>query len=164
MEFYSENGLLPVWPLMGCETKTMIGYHSVPVIADAYFKGLTKIDPVEALEAMKKSALQDDFGLRFYKTPAPTTIAKLRSSIDPQLKLVRPLTAGDLKPFGQLCSGYKETISGNKIGYYSSYPGARSALVARARDDKWSIEWESARRLRRAIGNNLVLSGLRDWI
>jgi len=45
MAFYRENGLLPVWPLVGCETNTMIGYHSVPVIADAYFKGLTKIDP-----------------------------------------------------------------------------------------------------------------------
>jgi len=144
MAFYRENGLLPVWPLVGCETNTMIGYHSVPVIADAYFKGLTKVDPVEALEAMKKSALQDNFGLRFYKTPTPTTVAKLKASGDNQLKLVRPLTSEDLKLFGQPCPGYSKSISGNKIGYHSSYPTVRSALISRTRDDKWLIEWESA--------------------
>src|SRR5262249_48300360 len=69
MAFYRENGLLPVWPLVANETNTMIGYHSVPVITDAYFKKLTSINPSELLDAMKESALQDANGLRFYQIP-----------------------------------------------------------------------------------------------
>jgi predicted alpha-1,2-mannosidase len=35
LEHYREYGLLPVWELHGNETNCMIGYHAVPVIADA---------------------------------------------------------------------------------------------------------------------------------
>jgi hypothetical protein len=41
----------------------MIGYHSVPVIVDAYMKGLNQFDTKLALEAMKKSATWDHLGL-----------------------------------------------------------------------------------------------------
>jgi hypothetical protein len=41
----------------------MIGYHSVPVIVDAYMKGITNFDAPLALEAMKKSATWDHLGL-----------------------------------------------------------------------------------------------------
>ena len=34
------GGQLPVWELAGNYTGCMIGYHSVSVIADAYFKGI----------------------------------------------------------------------------------------------------------------------------
>jgi predicted alpha-1,2-mannosidase len=64
---YKENGLLPVWELASNETGTMIGYHAVPVIADAYFKGLRNFDIKDAFDAMKKSAMQDDHGLKYYK-------------------------------------------------------------------------------------------------
>jgi putative alpha-1,2-mannosidase len=37
---YYETGLLPVWSFVGNETNMMIGYHSVPVIVDAFFKGI----------------------------------------------------------------------------------------------------------------------------
>ncbi len=40
MAHYKETGLLPVWSVWGNETNTMISYHSIPVIVDAYFKGL----------------------------------------------------------------------------------------------------------------------------
>jgi predicted alpha-1,2-mannosidase len=60
---YQEGGRLPVWELSGCETDCMIGYHSVPVIVDAYMKGLTNFDTKLALEAMKKSATWDHLGL-----------------------------------------------------------------------------------------------------
>jgi len=36
LDFYKENGLLPVWELHGNETNTMTGYHAIPVIVDAY--------------------------------------------------------------------------------------------------------------------------------
>jgi predicted alpha-1,2-mannosidase len=69
MAMYREGGRLPVWPLWANETDTMIGYHAVPVIADAIFKGLTTVNRGEALEAMKASALQDGRGLTWLKPP-----------------------------------------------------------------------------------------------
>jgi len=60
---YKEGGRLPVWELSGCETDCMIGYHSVPVIVDAYIKGLNKFDTKLALEAMKKSSTWNHLGL-----------------------------------------------------------------------------------------------------
>ena len=41
----SPEGMLPIWSFHHNETWCMIGYHSVPVIADAYLKGLTDVDP-----------------------------------------------------------------------------------------------------------------------
>jgi len=64
---YNEYGLLPVWPLWGSETNCMIGYHSVPVIVDAYLKGIGGFDAEKAFEAMKKSAMQDDFDIKYLK-------------------------------------------------------------------------------------------------
>jgi predicted alpha-1,2-mannosidase len=62
-----EYGLLPVWELASNETGCMIGYHSIPVIADAYFKGIRNYDVEKAFKAMKKSAMQDHLGLEYYK-------------------------------------------------------------------------------------------------
>ena len=65
---YDEGGMLPVWELSGNETGCMIGYHAVPVIADAWLKGIRDYDVTKALEAMKHSANQDHLGLKYYKT------------------------------------------------------------------------------------------------
>ena len=52
----SPYGVLPVWAFHGLETWCMIGYHAVPVIADAYMKGIRGYDADAALEAMVASA------------------------------------------------------------------------------------------------------------
>ena len=52
----SPYGILPVWAFQGQETWCMIGYHAVPVIADAYMKGIGGFDANEALDAMVASA------------------------------------------------------------------------------------------------------------
>jgi predicted alpha-1,2-mannosidase len=62
-----QQGKLPVWHLMGNETDTMVGYHAVPVIVDAYFKGLLNADPERAYEAIKNSAMRDERGLASIK-------------------------------------------------------------------------------------------------
>lgn len=68
MAHYRESGLLPVWSLEGNETNMMIGYHAVPVIVDAYFKGLlADFDAEELLEACKASAMQDAQRIDEYK-------------------------------------------------------------------------------------------------
>jgi len=64
---YDQYGLLPIWPLWSSETNCMIGYHSVPVIVDAYFKGIRNFDVEKAYNAMKTSAMQDDFGVKQLK-------------------------------------------------------------------------------------------------
>ncbi|MBP1673832.1 MAG: hypothetical protein H6Q25_1647 [Bacteroidetes bacterium] len=56
MKVYEQGGMLPVWELSAYETWCMIGYHSVPVIWDAYQKGIIKYDPQKMLEAMIYSA------------------------------------------------------------------------------------------------------------
>jgi predicted alpha-1,2-mannosidase len=58
----SPYGLLPVWAFAGQETWTMIGYHAVPVIADAYLKGVPGIDGEAALNAMVASATYRPYG------------------------------------------------------------------------------------------------------
>jgi predicted alpha-1,2-mannosidase len=57
----SVHGVLPVWSHHANENWCMIGYHSVPVIADAYLKGLGGFDADEALEAMTASANWDRY-------------------------------------------------------------------------------------------------------
>jgi predicted alpha-1,2-mannosidase len=64
---YEQGGRLPVWELAANETDTMIGYHAVPVIADAIAKGIDGFDMDLAYRAMIHSADQDRFGLDAYK-------------------------------------------------------------------------------------------------
>lgn len=64
---YDQYGLLPVWELAANETGTMIGYHAVPVIVDAFMKNYRDFDVDKAYEAIKKSAMQDHLGLDSYK-------------------------------------------------------------------------------------------------
>ena len=64
---YETGGLLPTWELAANETHCMIGYHSIPVIADAYINGITGFDAEKALAAMVARANEDMWGLEFYK-------------------------------------------------------------------------------------------------
>lgn len=59
---HSPHGILPVWQFHGQETWCMIGYHAVPVIADAYMKGIRGFDANKALTAMTASAEYGPYG------------------------------------------------------------------------------------------------------
>ncbi len=59
---YQEGGKLPMWELAGNYTGCMIGYHAVPVIVDAYMKGIKAFDTELALEAMLSTANTDELG------------------------------------------------------------------------------------------------------
>jgi predicted alpha-1,2-mannosidase len=58
----SPFGILPVWQFQGLETWCMIGYHSVPIIADAYMKGIRGYDARAAMDAMVASATYGPYG------------------------------------------------------------------------------------------------------
>ena len=62
---YDQGGILPMWELVGNYTGCMIGYHSVPVIVDAYFKGIRDFDVGKAYKAMVKSSAWDTTGILF---------------------------------------------------------------------------------------------------
>jgi len=64
---YEFGGMLPVWELSANETFCMIGYHSVPVIVDAYVKGIRGFDVNKAFDAMRHSADTNLFGLEYYR-------------------------------------------------------------------------------------------------
>lgn len=67
LEYYETKKILPVWTLYGNETNTMTGYHSIPVIVEAYLKGIKGFDAEKAYEAMKVTMMQDQRGLNYYK-------------------------------------------------------------------------------------------------
>ncbi|MFW5872714.1 MAG: GH92 family glycosyl hydrolase, partial [bacterium] len=64
---HSPDSLLPVWSLWSDETWCMIGYHAVPVILDAWKKGLTDIPGDTLLKAMETFGMSNYHGLDLYR-------------------------------------------------------------------------------------------------
>ncbi len=84
LAFYDQSGALPLWNLYGWETNMMIGYHAIPVIVDAYLKGIGDFDPEKALDACVVTANRDDYqGIGDYKkwgyVPAYSDTSKWQS-------------------------------------------------------------------------------------
>ena len=67
LDQYGQTGRLPVWELAGTDTMCMIGYPSVPVMADAWLKNIGDFDRTLAYEAMKAAANDDLRGLPFFR-------------------------------------------------------------------------------------------------
>ena len=67
LKHYDAYGLLPVWELAGNETNCMIGNHAIPVITEAYLKGIRNFNAEKAYEAMKKTALNDRAGMGAFR-------------------------------------------------------------------------------------------------
>lgn len=66
LNMYDASGELPLWPLSAGETHTMIGYHAVSIIADAYLKGIRGFDAEKALSAMVRSSEINQKGVAYY--------------------------------------------------------------------------------------------------
>lgn len=81
LQFYDQNGLLPVWDLQFNETNCMTGYHCVPVIADAILKGIAGFDYEKAYNAMKASASQNIRGTDVYRQYNYVPQDKVRESV-----------------------------------------------------------------------------------
>ncbi len=145
MAFHREGGLLPVWSLAGVETNTMIGYHSVPVIVEAWAKQLTRIDPRQALSAMVKSANQAEHGLRYYRMPEPRSLRDLEADLTPEnLRRINELKQDELSRQGTLINGYARSLSGDTLRYHSPFSDAHAALLTRTDDGRKTIEWQTA--------------------
>ena len=83
---YDEGGIMPIWDLSACYTGCMIGYHAVPVIADAYLKGIKNYDTEKALQAMIHSATRDKLGLESYKNYGFIPVEKESESVSKTLE------------------------------------------------------------------------------
>lgn len=59
-----EGGILPMWDLASNYTGTMIGYHAVSLLADAYVKGYADFDLDEAYGACLRAAEYDTTGIQ----------------------------------------------------------------------------------------------------
>ena len=55
VDYSEQKGHLPIWALMGQETYTMIGNHSIPMIVDAYLKGFAGYAAERAYNEIKRS-------------------------------------------------------------------------------------------------------------
>jgi predicted alpha-1,2-mannosidase len=66
LRMYEQGGQLPVWELAANYTGCMIGYHSVPVIADAATWSINGFDANLALAAMQQAADSAHLGLEPY--------------------------------------------------------------------------------------------------
>jgi predicted alpha-1,2-mannosidase len=65
-EQFGQNAT-PVWTMWGNEAWVMIGYHSAPVVVDAYLKGVGGFDPEKAYQALRATAMGTRFALNEYR-------------------------------------------------------------------------------------------------
>ncbi len=86
LDRYDHWGNLPIMEFSGNERFAMIGYHSLPVIADAYVKGLHDFDTGKALAAMKKLADGDRQGKKEYLSLGFITYDKIDQSVSRTLE------------------------------------------------------------------------------
>jgi predicted alpha-1,2-mannosidase len=137
MDFYREYGLLPVWALTGNETNTMVGYHAVPVLADAYAKGLLKEDPEEVFGAMKKSSMTDIKGLKWVKEMGYIPADKERHSVSKGLEYaIDDWCIADMAR--RLGKKEEEAYYLKRAGYYRNYFDTVSRFMrGRMADGSW---------------------------
>ena len=64
---YENGGQLPMWELSANYTGCMIGYHSIPVIADAYMKNIRDYDTDKIFSACLATSTSNKLGLDAYQ-------------------------------------------------------------------------------------------------
>jgi hypothetical protein len=86
LAMYDQGGLLPIWPLASSETYCMVGNHSIPVIVDAYAKGIRDFDAEKALTAMKAAVNRNQYGLDSYRANGAVLADKENESVSKTLE------------------------------------------------------------------------------
>ena len=80
LQIYKEQGKLPVWHLMGCETNCMVGSSGACILADGVLKGYVK-DETAAYEALRQTLLLDERGMGFRKKWGYIPCDKMKESV-----------------------------------------------------------------------------------
>ena len=80
LHIYKEQGKLPVWHLMGCETNCMVGNPGICIVADGLLKGYIDNEE-EAYEALRASAMLDERGQGYRKKYGYIPYDKMKESV-----------------------------------------------------------------------------------
>jgi predicted alpha-1,2-mannosidase len=120
---YDEGGILPMWDLASNYTGCMIGYHAVPVIVDAYQKGLRDFDLEKAMEAVVFSSVYDD------KKPIPYHTEDVKKDLMPKAKLYNA-TMGHIPAALNSSRSRKRLNSPTTTGPSHSWPKAWAARTS----------------------------------
>ncbi|NPA36809.1 MAG: glycoside hydrolase family 92 protein [Chlorobi bacterium] len=143
LAIYHEGGLLPVWELVGNETNCMIGYHAIPVITDAWKKGLiTDIDGNELLVAMVKSAMQDKNGLKELRKYGYIPADKVNESVSKGLEYAYDdWCIAEMAGILDNSDIYKQFIK--RAGYYKNYyDPATGFMRGKLSNGKWKSPFD----------------------
>lgn len=139
---YRECGLLPVWELWGNETYTMIGYPSIPVLFDAFMKGIGGFNPRTALAAMKHSAELDWLGLKYYKERGFIPGDKENESVSKTLEYSYDdwCIAQMAKRLGKM-DDYRE-FNQRSLFYMNLYDSTTGFMRAKYSNGKWVVPFD----------------------
>ncbi len=124
----SPFGILPVWAYQGLETWCMIGYHAVPVIANAYMAGFRGFDADAALKAMVASATYKPYGgLGWYMKLGYVPIDKVPEAASKTLeyafddwtiyRMAKAMGKGDIAKRFRKRAGYWRNVFDPKTGF-----------------------------------------------
>lgn len=139
--FSEQQGHLPIWALMGKETFTMIGNHSIPMIVDAYLKGFTGFDPEKVYQEIKKSITEskhyksnwdiyDQFGYYPYDLIKAESVSRtLECSFDDYCTALMAQKLGKMEDYAFFMK---------RSGYYKNlYDNETRAMRPKDANGKW---------------------------
>lgn len=142
LDMYDATGELPIWPLASGETGTMIGYHAVSVIADAYLKGCRGFDAEKALEAMVRSSDINKKGSDYYVAHGFIPSDIKRESVSCTLeyayddwaiaRMAQAMGRGDIY----------EKYAQRALNYINVFDGSTKFFRGRRADGNWSTPFE----------------------
>ena len=142
LDMYDSTGELPIWPLASGETGTMIGYHAVSVIADAYLKGIRGYDADKALEAMIRSSNINKKGSDYYTAQGYILSNIKRESVSCTLEY-----AYDDWAIARMAQAMgRDDIFGEyarrALNYVNVFDGSTCFFRGRQSDGNWSAPFE----------------------
>ena len=142
LDMYDSTGELPIWPLASGETGTMIGYHAVSVIADAYLKGIRGYDADKALEAMIRSSNINKKGSDYYTVQGYIPSNIKRESVSCTLEY-----AYDNWAIARMAQAMgRDDIFGEyarrALNYVNVFDGSTCFFRGRQSDGNWSAPFE----------------------
>ena len=144
LDMYDSTGELPIWPLASGETGTMIGYHAVSVIADAYLKGIRGYDADKALEAMIRSSNINKKGSDYYTVQGYIPSNIKRESVSCTLEY-----AYDDWAIARMAQAMgRDDVFGEyarrALNYVNVFDGSTCFFRGRQSDGNWSAPFEES--------------------
>ena len=152
---YKDGGRLPVWELGSCETNCMIGFHSVPVIAEALSKGIDlQLDSTDGLtEELLVNAIMESSNRKeqSYQYAIPIarellTIYNLKMGYIDVLKEAESVSKTLEYAYDDYCSRkVLELIDGFESSSGDVYSGKYDSLVRelKRREGRWLSLYDS---------------------